>query len=53
MGFSLKSMYENAKSLCDKDQESELIDKTKHYTTKQVKFSLMKSVIASNILSMM
>ena len=28
-GFSLKSMYENAKSLCDKDQESELIDKTK------------------------
>ena len=28
-GFSLKSMYENAKSLCNKDQESELIDKTK------------------------
>ena len=28
-GFSLKSMYENAKSLSDKDQESELIDKTK------------------------
>lgn len=28
-GFSLKSMFEKAKSLCSKDQESELIDKTK------------------------
>ncbi len=33
-GFSLKSMYEKVKSLCDKDQESELIDKTKNLYNK-------------------
>ena len=44
-GFSLKSMYEWVKSLCDKDQESELIDKTKNLYNKELVKTITKASI--------